>query len=91
MINKYLSILFYYLHLLYFKIKLKILYCLNRKDCIVNRGNTLIKFNNDGDDQELLYIANWHKYYNEEFPKLKDLLKEGDVVIDVGANLGFLH
>ncbi|MBK7230507.1 MAG: FkbM family methyltransferase [Ignavibacteriales bacterium] len=68
---------------------MKILYCLNRKDCIVNRGNTLIKFNNDGDDQELLYIANWHKYYNEEFPKLKDLLKEGDVVIDVGANLGF--
>lgn len=56
---------------------------------VVKRGDYFFRFNNDGDNQELLYLANWHKYFNEEYPTLNSLLSKGDNVVDIGANLGF--
>lgn len=87
--NKYIATILYYLHLTFKKILLKIMYCLNSNNLVVKKGNTLIKFNNDGDDQEVLYILNWNKYLMEELPQLTAIINRGDNVIDVGSNLGF--
>jgi len=87
--NKYVATLIYYIQLWVEKILLIIRYYLSSKNLVINKDKCLIKFNNDGDDQELLYIVNWDKYYNEEFPKLNNLINKGENVIDVGANLGF--
>ena len=89
MIGIYSNPILYRLYLLFVKVKLKLSYLLHQGNLTVKKGDVLIKYNNDGDDQELLYLANWDKYYKEEFPKLKSLIKEGDTVIDVGSNIGF--
>lgn len=78
-----------YLRLFFVKIKLKIQYYLASKDLVVNKNNYFIRFHNDGDNQEVLYLGNWDKYFNEEYPVLNQSLKSGDNVVDVGANLGF--
>ncbi len=80
---------FDYLRLVVIKVQLKTKYYLSHKKLVVNHNNYLIKFHNDGDDQELLYLANWAKYFNEEYPHLSKLINSDDVVVDVGANLGF--
>lgn len=80
---------FDHLRLFVIKFNLKIKYYLNSKSLVIRRGEFLIKFNNDGDDQELLYIANWDKYFNEEYPILKSLITKGATIVDVGANIGF--
>lgn len=89
MINIYSIPLIYHSYLVLTKAKLKLHYLLRKGNLIVKRGDLVLKYNNDGDHQELLYLANWNKYYNEEFPKLKSVINEGDTVIDVGANIGF--
>jgi FkbM family methyltransferase len=85
----YSNPILYRLYLLFVKVKLKVNYLLHQGNLSVKKGDVVMKYNNDGDNQELLYLANWNKYYNEEFPKLKSLIKEGDTVIDVGSNIGF--
>ena len=88
-IKQRLISVFDYLRLVVIKIKLKTKYYLSQKKLVVNLDNYLIRFHNDGDDQELLYLANWTKYFNEEYPILNKLINSGDVVVDIGANLGF--
>ncbi|HCY77914.1 MAG TPA: hypothetical protein DHV28_18565 [Ignavibacteriales bacterium] len=83
------NIVFGYLRLVVIKLKLKTKYYLAQKNLVVNHNNYLIRYHNDGDDQELLYLANWAKYFEEEYPILNKLINSGDVVVDVGANLGF--
>jgi FkbM family methyltransferase len=54
----------------------------------VHHGKYKFNFNNDGDYEEILYHAFWDKYFSNEKNKIQDFVKKGNVVIDVGANVG---
>ncbi len=54
----------------------------------MHHGKYKFIFNNDGDYEEILYHAFWNKYFLSEKNKIQDFVKKGDVVVDVGANIG---
>jgi FkbM family methyltransferase len=63
--------------------------CLYAKTPItVHHGKYNFYFNNDYDYEEILYHAHWNKYFLNEKNKIRQYLKNGDVAVDVGANIG---
>jgi FkbM family methyltransferase len=49
-----------------------------------------LPFHGDGDKQETLYQLHGERWWNAEKRLLEPFINEGDVVVDVGANLGFM-
>lgn len=49
-----------------------------------------LPFHGDGDMQEVFYHLNGRQWWDNERAILSRYVKPGDVVVDVGANLGFL-
>lgn len=60
----------------------------NESPFAVHHGKYKFNFNNDGDYEEILYHTFWNKYFLSEKNRIQDFLKKGDVVVDVGANIG---
>jgi len=74
----------------YWKFSLQLRHRLYRGDFYVDYGGIRLLFTNDGDFQELRYHMNAKLWFDHERETLKPWLKQGDTVIDVGANTGFL-
>lgn len=70
------------------KVLLKFKCLFNQPPVAVRHGKFKFYFNNDGDYEEILYHAHWEKYFFEEKNKIKKFVSNGDVVVDVGANIG---
>lgn len=58
-------------------------------DLIINYGKYKFNFYGGGDRGEILYHAFWDKMFLEELNIIKDFVRQGDKVIDIGGNLGF--
>jgi FkbM family methyltransferase len=56
----------------------------------VDLGDIKLPFHGDGDFQELYYHVLGKQWWNNELHVISPYLAPGDVVIDVGANLGFM-
>jgi len=70
--------------------RLKVMFHLAPPPFFVDYGWVKLPFTNDGDRQELYYHMNCGTYYRHDFPVLAEYLRPGDVVVDVGSNMGFL-
>lgn len=83
---------FYYLQFIlkvkYTNIKLNLLKLIKKPPLVIRHGRYKFYFNDDGDYEEILCHAHWKKYFTEESDKIKSYIREGDTVIDVGANIG---
>jgi FkbM family methyltransferase len=55
-----------------------------------DNGRIKLPFHGDGDDQELFYRLDGQEWWDKELRLISPYLKEGDVAVDVGANLGFM-
>ncbi|MCW8806397.1 MAG: FkbM family methyltransferase [Ignavibacteriaceae bacterium] len=56
---------------------------------VINHGKYKFNYYGKGDIAEVLYHAFWDKLFSDELSKIRDSVKMGDIVIDVGGNLGF--
>lgn len=56
---------------------------------VIKVGEHFFNYGSDSDDQDLLYIINWNRYYRSERALIADYVNKSDTVVDVGANLGF--
>jgi FkbM family methyltransferase len=74
---------------LFTSIKLNSLKLFSGKELIVDHGKYKFNFYGSGDRGEILYHAFWERMFSEELEKVKDYIKRGDTVIDVGGNIGF--
>lgn len=54
----------------------------------VRHGTYNLNFSNDGDYEEILYHSHWKYYFCDEKNKIKKFVNDGNVVLDVGANIG---
>lgn len=70
-------------------LKLNVQKSLRGNELIVDHGKYKFKFYGGGDRGEILYHAFWNKMFDDELFKIKDYVKSGDSVIDVGGNMGF--
>jgi len=70
------------------KVLLKFRCLINQAPVAVHHGKIKFYFNNDGDYEEILYHAHWDKYFLKEKNKIKKFVSNGDIVVDVGANIG---
>ena len=68
--------------------KLTSLKLFKKPPLVIRHGKYNFNFHDDGDYEELLYHAHWKKYFNEEYEKIKPFVKEGDMVMDIGSNIG---
>jgi FkbM family methyltransferase len=74
---------------LFTSIKLNSLKLFSGKELIVDYGKYKFNFYGSGDRGEILYHAFWERMFSEELEKVKEYIKRGDTVIDVGGNIGF--
>jgi len=70
--------------------KLQLKHFFSKEDVYINYGWIELIFSNDGDAQEIYYHANCLKWYEKDIKTFGNYLNPGDVVVDVGANLGFV-
>lgn len=56
----------------------------------VDYGCIKLPFHGDGDRQEIYYHLDGKDWWSKELQLISGHLNPGDVVVDVGANLGFL-
>ena len=56
----------------------------------IDSGCVKLPFHGDGDRQELYYFLDAKAFWNKELQLASRFLKPGDVVVDVGANIGFM-
>jgi FkbM family methyltransferase len=70
-------------------IRLKFKKLFTKDELIVQHGKHKFNFYGGGDRGEILYHAFWDKMFLDEIDKIKQYIKHGDTVIDVGGNLGF--
>jgi FkbM family methyltransferase len=56
----------------------------------VDYGWMRLPYHGDGDRQEIYYHLNGDAWWNNEANLLADYVKPGSLVVDVGANLGFM-
>src|SRR4051812_3526773 len=71
-------------------VSLKVRRLFSRGDLFVDYGWAKILFSDDGDDQELTYHHHQREYEQTERAILSRYVAEGDTVVDVGANIGFI-
>jgi FkbM family methyltransferase len=62
---------------------------LSKNELVVNHGKHKFIFYGGGDRGEILYHAFWDKMISDEIEKIQNYVKQGDIVIDVGGNIGF--
>jgi FkbM family methyltransferase len=74
---------------LFVSLKLNIKKLFSKGDLVIKHGKYKFTFYGGGDRGEILYHACWNKLFFEELDKIKNYIKPGDTVIDVGGNLGF--
>lgn len=55
-----------------------------------DNGRIKLPFHGDGDEQELFYKLDGREWWDKELNSISPFLREGDVAVDVGANLGFV-
>jgi len=63
---------------------------LSRKPIWIDYGRIRLPFHGDGDRQELYYHLYVKEWWDKELRLISPHLKPGAVVIDVGANIGFM-
>lgn len=71
------------------ELKLGLIKSFVKSDLVVKHGKYKFTYSGGGDRGEILYHACWNKLFFEELDKIKNYIKPGDTVIDVGGNLGF--
>ena len=69
---------------------LEIRHALARRTVWVDRGFLRLPYHGDGDKQEVFYHLHGATWWNTERNRLMPYIGEGSVVVDVGANLGFM-
>jgi FkbM family methyltransferase len=71
-------------------IELSIRKLLSQRDVMwIDYGWMNLPFRGDGDRQELYYHLEGARWWKSEKERLSPFIKSGDIVFDVGANLGF--
>lgn len=63
---------------------------LARRPIVRDYGWIRLPFVGDGDRQEILYHLHGHDWHRNERDQLEGVLRPGDTVVDVGANMGFM-
>jgi FkbM family methyltransferase len=61
-----------------------------RQTLWIDYSGMRLPFHGDGDMQEIFYHLDGKQWWNNEFDILSRYVKQGDVAVDVGANLGFM-
>lgn len=72
------------------RLLLEIRFLLTRRTVWVDRGFLRLPYHGDGDKQEIFYHLHGYRWWNAERDRLKPYIHEGSVVVDVGANIGFM-
>jgi FkbM family methyltransferase len=62
----------------------------NRGPLWIDHGCIRLPFHGDGDRQEIYYYLDGKTWWNNELTSISPYLGQGGVVVDVGANLGFM-
>ena len=62
----------------------------NRGPLWIDHGCIRLPFHGDGDRQEIYYYLDGKTWWNNEISSISPYLGQGGVVVDVGANLGFM-
>jgi FkbM family methyltransferase len=62
----------------------------NRGPVWIDHGCIKLPFHGDGDRQEVYYYLDGKAWWNNEVSSISPYLSQGGVVVDVGANLGFM-
>jgi FkbM family methyltransferase len=74
---------------LFVSVKLNVSKLFSGNKLIVNHGKYKFYFYGGDDRNEILYHTFWGKMFTEERYTIKEFIKKGDTVIDVGGNMGF--
>ena len=69
--------------------KLRLHKLITKGELIKNYGEYKFNYYGEGDRAEILYHTFWNKLFSAEKEQIRNYIKQGDTVIDVGGNLGF--